>query len=65
MPTFTISMGMVNSNTTPLLLKLVGSGKLNVDNIETHRFALDDMMDAYDPFSRAAETFALQVIIDR
>jgi alcohol dehydrogenase len=61
----TISMGLVNSNTTPLLLKLVASGKLNVDNFETHHFALHDMMDAYDTFARAAETYALKVIIDR
>jgi alcohol dehydrogenase len=60
-----ISMGLVNSNTTPMLLKLVASGKLNVDNFATHHFKLDDMMDAYDTFGRAAETKALKVIIDR
>ena len=60
-----ISMGLVNSNTTPLLLKLVASGKLNVDNFETHHFALNEMMAAYDTFGRAAETYALKVIIDR
>jgi hypothetical protein len=58
-------MGLVNSNTTPLLLKLVASGKLNVDNFATHHFKLHDMMDAYDTFARAAETKALKVIIDR
>ena len=58
-------MGLVNSNTTPLLLKLVASGKLNVDAFATHHFKLHDMMDAYDTFSRAAETKALKVIIDR
>jgi alcohol dehydrogenase len=58
-------MGLVNSNTTPLLLKLVASGKLNVDNFATHHFKLDDMMDAYDTFARAAETKAIKVIIDR
>jgi len=60
-----ISMGLVNSNTTPLLLKLVASGKLNVDNFATHHFELHDMMNAYDTFERAAETKALKVIIDR
>ena len=60
-----ITMGLVNSNTTPLLLKLVASGKLNVDEFVTHHFKLHDMMDAYDTFSRAAETKALKVIIDR
>jgi alcohol dehydrogenase len=60
-----ITIGLVNSNTTPLLLKLVASGKLNVDNFATHHFELHDMMDAYDTFARAAETKALKVIIDR
>ena len=43
-----ISMGLVNSNTTPLLLKPVASGKLKVDNFATHHFNLHDMMSAYD-----------------
>lgn len=61
----TISMGLVNTNTTPMLLKLVTEGKLEVDKFITHHFKLDDMMDAYDTFSRAAETKALKVVIDR
>ena len=60
-----ISMGLVNANTTPMLLKLVASGKLNVDDFATHHFKLDEMMDAYDTFGRAAETHALKVVIDR
>ncbi len=61
----TISMGLVNTNTTPMLLKLVASGKLQVDAFASHRFAMDDMMAAYDTFGRAAETKALKVIINR
>ena len=60
-----ISMGLVNTNTTPMLLKLVAQGKLNVDKFVSHHFKLNDMMAAYDTFSRAAETKALKVIIDR
>ena len=55
----------VNANTTPMLLKLVASGRLNVDTFATHHFRLDEMMDAYDTFGRAAETRALKVVIDR
>ena len=33
-----ITMGLVNSNTTPMLLKLVASGRLKVDNFATHHF---------------------------
>jgi alcohol dehydrogenase len=61
----TISMGLVNTNTTPMLLKLVTEGKLSVDKFITHHFKLDDMMSAYDTFGRAAETKALKVIIER
>lgn len=61
----TISMGLVNTNTTPLLLKLITEGRLNVDRFASHHFKLNDMMAAYDTFSRAQETKALKVIIDR
>jgi alcohol dehydrogenase len=60
-----ISMGLVNTNTLPMLLKLVAEGKLKVDKFVTHHFKLNEMMAAYDTFGRAAETKALKVIIDR
>ena len=61
----TISMGLVNANTTPMLLKLVAEGKLQVDKFVSHHFKMDEMLAAYDTFARAAETRALKVIIDR
>ena len=61
----TISMGLVNTNTTPMLLKLVAQGKLNVDKFVTHHFKLGDMVNAYDTFGRAASTGALKVILER
>jgi len=60
-----ISMGLVNTNTTPMLLKLVESKKLPAEKMATHRFNFDQFMDAYDTFSRAAETKALKVLISR
>jgi alcohol dehydrogenase len=60
-----ISMGLVNTNSTPMLLKLVAQKKLDVDKFVTHHFKLDEMMAAYDTFGRAAETKALKVIIER
>jgi alcohol dehydrogenase len=59
----TISMGLVNTNTTPLLLKLVISKKLQAEKFATHFFKFDEFMAAYDTFGRAAETKALKVII--
>lgn len=60
-----LSMGLVNANTTPMLLKLVESKKLPAGKMATHRFTFDQFMDAYDTFGRAAETKALKVIISR
>ena len=58
-----ISMGLVNTNTTPLLLKLVMSKKIQAEKFATHFFSFDKFIDAYDTFSRAAETKALKVVI--
>ncbi|HSP53881.1 MAG TPA: alcohol dehydrogenase, partial [Cryobacterium sp.] len=60
-----ISMGLVNTNTTPMLLKLVAQKKIPAAKLATHRFSLDQIMEAYDTFSRAAETKALKVVISR
>lgn len=58
-----ISMGLVNANTTPMLLKLVAQKKITAEKFATHHFTFDQFMDAYDTFSRAAETNALKVVI--
>jgi alcohol dehydrogenase len=60
-----ISMGLVNTNTTPMLLKLIESKKLPADKMVTHRFSFDQFIEAYDTFGRAAETKALKVAIAR
>ena len=60
-----ISMGLVNTTTLGMLLKLVAQHKLPVDKFVTHRFALSDVMSAYDTFGKAAETKALKVAIKR
>jgi alcohol dehydrogenase len=60
-----ISMGLVNANTTPMLLKLVAQKKIPADKLATHHFTFDQMLDAYDTFGRAAETKALKVVITR
>ena len=61
----TISMGLVNTTTLGMLLKLVAQHKLPVERFITHKFALDDVMSAYDTFGNAAETRALKVLISR
>lgn len=54
---------LVDTATTPLLLKVVQSGKLHPARLATHRFALRDAMRAYDTFSNAAKEGALKVIL--
>ncbi|MEO6309431.1 MAG: zinc-dependent alcohol dehydrogenase family protein [Leifsonia sp.] len=61
----TISMGLVNANSTPMLLKLVAQKKIPAEKLATHHFTFDQMLDAYDTFGRAAETKALKVVITR
>jgi alcohol dehydrogenase len=58
-----ITTGLVSTSTTAMLLKLVAQRKLVAEQFVTHRFTMDQMLDAYDTFSRAAETKALKVAI--
>ena len=60
-----ITMGLVSATTTPMLLKLVEQDKLPAARFATHHFGLDQMMEAYDTFGRAADTKALKVVIAR
>ncbi|OJY67023.1 MAG: alcohol dehydrogenase [Sphingobium sp. 66-54] len=58
-----ITTRLVDTVTTPMLLRTVIAGKLEPARLITHHFTLDDILDAYDVFGRAAETEALKVII--
>jgi len=60
-----ITTGLVSATTTPMLLKLVAQGKIAPEQFVTHRFKLDQMMEAYDTFGRAAETKAMKLAITR
>ncbi|MCW2666497.1 MAG: Threonine dehydrogenase and related Zn-dependent dehydrogenase [Frankiales bacterium] len=59
----TITTGLVDTWSTPTLLKLVAAGQLDAKRFVTHRFALADIVSAYDTFSRAADTAALKVVL--
>jgi alcohol dehydrogenase len=61
----TITTGLVDTSSTPTLLKLIRSGQLDVARFVTHRFGFDDFLRAYDTFSSASETGALKVVISR
>jgi len=59
----TITTRLVDTAAIPMLLKLVRSGKLQPAKLVTHRFALGDIMKAYDTFGNATQERALKVIL--
>ncbi len=59
-----ITTRLVDTVSTPMLLKTVQSKKIDPSQLITHRFKLEQIIDAYDTFARAAETGALKVIIE-
>lgn len=59
----TVTTGLVDAYSTPTLIKLLAGGQLSTQPLISQRFALDDMLAAYDNFGRAAETGALKVVI--
>ncbi|HWT95983.1 MAG TPA: zinc-dependent alcohol dehydrogenase family protein [Terriglobales bacterium] len=60
----TITTRLVDTVSTPMLLKTVQSHKIDPLKLITHRFTLDDILDAYDTFEHAAKTRALKVVIE-
>ncbi|HET6531945.1 MAG TPA: alcohol dehydrogenase catalytic domain-containing protein [Actinoplanes sp.] len=61
----TITTGLVDTYSTPKLLDMLIAGQLGTGQMVTHRFALEEIMAAYDVFSRPAETGALKVVLTR
>lgn len=59
-----ISTGLVNANTTGMLLKTCCSGKLPLEKMITHHFKFNDLENAYKVFKNAVDTKAMKVVID-
>ncbi|HAL83316.1 MAG TPA: alcohol dehydrogenase, partial [Mucilaginibacter sp.] len=59
----TITTRLVDTVTTPLLLKTVQSKKLAPNQLITHHFRLNQVMEAYETFGNAAKEKALKVIL--
>jgi alcohol dehydrogenase len=59
----TITTRLVDTSTTPMLMKTVKSGKIDPQKLITHHFAMADILEAYEVFGHAAQTQALKVII--
>jgi alcohol dehydrogenase len=60
----TITTGLVDTYSTPTLLRLVTSRQIDARPFVTHRFGKDEVLTAYDVFDRASETDALKVVIN-
>jgi alcohol dehydrogenase len=61
----TITTGLVDTSSTPTLLRLVSEGRLDPRPFATHRFTQDGILDAYGVFADAAKTDALKVVLTR
>lgn len=59
----TITTGLVDAYSTLTLLKLVSEGRLDPTGLTTHRFELNEIMEAYDVFADAANTKAIKVTL--
>jgi alcohol dehydrogenase len=60
----TITTGLVDTFSIPQLMRLIASGRLDPSMFATHRFRLEQTMDAYDTFADAANTNALKVVLE-
>jgi alcohol dehydrogenase len=59
----TITTRLVDTVTTPMLMKIVRSGKLDSKQLITHRYKLSEIITAYDTFQHADREKALKVIL--
>ncbi len=58
-----ITTGLVNSNTTEMLLKAISTSSVDYTKMLTHRFKLSELDEAYDVFKHAAENGAMKVVL--
>ncbi|GAT80255.1 alcohol dehydrogenase [Streptomyces sp. F-3] len=59
----TITTGLVDTSSTPTLLRMAAAGRLPTSRLVTHTFPLERMEEAYDVFAHSAETGALKVVL--
>ncbi len=61
---FSLTAGLVHTNTIPMLMDAVLSGKIDASKLISHRMNLHDVKKGYEIFSNAAEHKALKVILE-
>ena len=60
----TVTTRLVDTVSTPMLLNILRSHKLDPKPMITHRFKLDRILDAYETFGHAAAPRTLKVIVE-
>src|SRR5207248_2058928 len=61
----TITTGLVDTSSTPMLLRMLAAGRLDTGRFITHRFGLHEMDEAYDVFAHPQDSKALKVALFR
>ena len=61
----TITTGLVDTSSTPTLMRLISTGQIDAKRFITHHFGLDEFDHAYDVFARGASSHALKVVLSR
>jgi alcohol dehydrogenase len=59
----TVTTGLVDTYSTPTLLRLATSHQVDARRFVSHHFTLDQFVEAYDVFERAGETGALKIVL--
>ncbi|CAN3127406.1 zinc-dependent alcohol dehydrogenase family protein [Mycobacterium sp. smrl_JER01] len=59
----TITTGLVDTRSTPTLIRLVANHQLDTASMITHRFSMNEFDTAYDVFGDAAHSGALKVLV--
>ena len=59
----TLTTGLVNTNTTPMLLKTILSNKIDPKKLITHHFKFDEILKAYEVFGNASKENAMKIMI--
>lgn len=61
----TITTGLVDTSSTPMLLGMLAADRLPASAMVTHTFGLDQMEEAYEVFADPGGTGALKVVLTR
>ncbi|SDF94611.1 alcohol dehydrogenase [Onishia taeanensis] len=59
----TLRTGLVNTDSIPVLMRVVESGRVEPAGLVTHRFKLDEIEKAYDIFGEAAKEQAIKMLL--